>query len=71
MLVPNCFLCYDNNRKEVRSPGSFCLAEKMKRPLPIEMCIRDSPLVYHKRDYTAYVICALYLGADILLRVLL
>lgn len=35
MLVPNCFLCYDNNRKEVRSPGSFCLAEKMKRPLPI------------------------------------
>lgn len=30
-----------------------------------------NPLVYHKRDYTAYVICALYLGADILLRVLL
>lgn len=29
------------------------------------------PLVYHKRDYAAYVICALYLGADILLRVLL
>ncbi len=29
------------------------------------------PLVYHRRDYVAYVICVLYLGADILVRVLL